>query len=58
MAQVKAYLHDEIVYDERCKQKEVDEHISSAFNSYGNIDDIDNVIVEVIDDDGTTWSPV
>lgn len=58
MARVKAYIGDKEVYNEECEHFRVDEYIIDALNSWSNIEDIDNVVVEVTDNDGSVWSPV
>lgn len=58
MARVFGYLNGEEVYNQECLQSEIDAHIKKAFNSWGSIDDLGNIEVEVEDDDGHCWSPV
>lgn len=58
MAKVIGYLNDKVVYEEECKQEEVNEYIVEAFSSWESISDMNEIHVTVIDDDGSRWSPV
>jgi hypothetical protein len=57
MAIIKGYLNGEETYSKECLQSEVDTCIVEAFSTWGSIDDLENIVVEVEDDDGHCWSP-
>jgi hypothetical protein len=57
MARVQGYVRDQLVYDQECEMSERNQHIMIAY-AYGDADDINDIVVEVTDDDGSIWTPI